>query len=522
MTDAVAKSDLDFRDRDALEAWLNPQPREVSVIIAARAALRVLPLAARELSAKYPVGFAALMSALFRATAVARIAGKYPNRANELNAHANIFVFKAVSGDGAFAARAAIEAAYSANAANAAARAALYAAAAARAAFATNAWAALSMDASFLRQGGTIAELADHPLWPDGTPSWAYDHWLKMIAALPLGEDWEVWNGWYDERLFKIRSRSEAYELVFATVPVEVWNQGHAAANRWIKGHLPPEPQAAPRPQPTVKPLENVPSVFAFGWSASHKITVVAGPQNLPAFPYAGSEADHKQWLETCRTLTERLLDYMQANRLNLRPDYRESLEQYEADLPTAPGQGNFMLAEHEARHLRALFEAEVDLIPAPFASRLRVLLQQHVALRGFYPEVERFYDAVQKSRIEKPLPWDNVEGFARTIRENTPDKFEPEVSGGLQKIESEQPVVAPEDVPHDPKAIQPPPDPLGEVKPEDSRSYGVASFVNGVMKVVMKGKEAGQILDGWEHVTHKLAEDAAPIIDWLHKLPLN
>ena len=59
-------------------------------------------------------------------------------------------------------------------------------------------------------------------------------------------------------------------------------------------------------------------------------------------------------------------------------------------------------------------------------------------------------------------------------------------------------------------------------MRPENSRSYGVASFVNGVMKVLMKGKEAGQILDGWEHVTHKLAEDAAPIIDWLHKLPLN
>ena len=99
------------------------------------------------------------------------------------------------------------------------------------------------------------------------------------------------------------------------------------------------------------------------------------------------------------------------------------------------------MLAEHEARHLRALFEAEVDLIPAPFASRLRVLLQQHIALRGFYPEVEALLQTqFEKSRIEKPLPWDNVEGFARTIRENTPDKFEPEVSGGLQKIESEQP----------------------------------------------------------------------------------
>jgi hypothetical protein len=350
MTDAVAKSDLDFRDRDALEAWLNPQPREVSVIIAARAALRVLPLAARELSAKYPVGFAALMSALFRATALARIAGKYPNRANELNAHADIFVFQAVGGDGAFAARAAIEAAYSANAANAAARAALYAAAAARAAFATNAWAALSMDASFLRQGGTVAELADHPLWPDGTPSWAYDHWLKMIAALPLGEDWEVWNGWYDERLFKIRSRSEAYELVFATVPKEVWKEGPAPGNRWIKEHLPPEStperKRTPDQQSPVKPLENIPSPFTFGRNAAGQIGIVSGPQNTPVIAFPGDEATHRRWLHTARRLSERLIADLKARKYdNVRGAYQDGLERYVADLPPEPGVGDFLLA---------------------------------------------------------------------------------------------------------------------------------------------------------------------------------
>ena len=497
MSDDVAKRDLRFGDEKALEEWLNTQPREVSVIIAARAALRVLPILAKELPAMDAGRFTALISVCFRATALARVAAKYPTRANELAAYA-------------YAADAAAAAAAAANAAATAAAYAAYAAAAA-AANAAAAWEALSNDANFLSKGDSVAELADHPLWPDATPRRLVDLWTKLKAALPLGEDWEVWNGWYDERLFNIRSRGEAYELVFATVPVEVWEEGPAAANRWIKEHLPPPP-------PTVKPLENIPCAFAFGWSTFHKINVVAGPQNQPIFPFAVSEADHKQWLETSRVQVGRLLADLRAGRLNLRPDYLESLERYEADLPSAPGLGNFVLADQEARFLRDLFAAEADFIPAPFALRLKGILQQHIALRGFYPEVERLYSAIQKGHLEKPLPWDNVEAFGRTIRENTPDKFEPEVSRGLQEVERLPPVIElqPEDIRRDSNAILPPPDPLGEVKPENSRSFSVASVVNGVMKVVTKGKDVSQAWDGWQHVAHKLGEDAAPVIEWL------
>lgn len=276
---------------------------------------------------------------------------------------------------------------------------------------------------------------------------------------------------------------------------------------------MPPAPKSSP------KPLENVPCAFTFGWSAAGKITVVAGPQNQPAFPFAASEEDHRQWLETCRTLVERLLADLQSNRFsNVRIDYREALERYKGDLPPAPGQGNFMLADQEARFLRDLFAAEADVIPAPFAARLKGLLQQHIALRGFYREVERFYDAVQKGHLEKPLPWDNVESFGRTIRENTPDKFESSVSQGLQEVERKPPAIEleSEDIRRDPNAILPPPDPLGEVNSENSRSFSVASVVNGVMEVVGKGKDVADGMDGWEQTAHKLAEDAAPVIDWL------
>jgi hypothetical protein len=513
MSDGVAKGDLNFKSGKALEEWLETQPREVSVIIAARAALRVLPFAARELPAQDVARFGALISALFRATALARVAAKYPTRANELAAAGAFAAAYAFAASTASTDRAAAAAAFAADAADADANAYNSAATSARAAATATplgaAWAAFSSDAKFLSRGGVVEALADIPLWPRGTAPDVVDLWGQLKAALPPNEEWEIWTRWYDERLGGALSRGEAYELVFATVPEEIWNKGPAAANRWIKEHLPP---------PRVKPLDNIPSLFTFGWSASHKITVVAGPQNLPFLPFAVSEADHKQWLETSRVQVERLLADLNAKQLNVRPDYCEALERYKADLPTAPGQGNFVLADQEARFLRDLFAAEADFIPAPFALRLKGVLQQHIALRGFYPEVERLYSAIQKGHIEKPLPWDNVEAFGRAIRENTPDKFEPEVSKGLQEVERAPPVVElePEDIRRDPNAILPPPDPLGPVKPENSRSYSVASVVNGIMKVVVRGKDVSQAFDGWEHLAHKLGEVAAPIIGWL------
>ena len=236
-----------FSNDKELSSWLNTQPREVSVIIAARAALRVLPVAALELPAKDWGRFSGLISTLFRATATARVAAKYPTRTNELRADATIGVGRAFATTTAPADRAAAAAAFAAAAmhADAAAAAGYAGTAAASAAVAAGSWIGVSNDANFLYHGGAVAELADSPLWRVETPSWALDRWAILKAALPQGEDWEVWTRWYDERLTGAPSRGEAYELVFATVPLPEWDAGYAAANRWIKKHLPKEPKTS-------------------------------------------------------------------------------------------------------------------------------------------------------------------------------------------------------------------------------------------------------------------------------------
>ena len=67
-------------------------------------------------------------------------------------------------------------------------------------------------------------------LWSRAAPKWVNDAWIGFQAALPKGEDWDVWIDWYEDRL-RGRTRGEAYEAVFASVPQDVWARGPAAAN---------------------------------------------------------------------------------------------------------------------------------------------------------------------------------------------------------------------------------------------------------------------------------------------------
>ena len=296
--DEINAAIASIKDGKSLEKWLLKQPREAAITIAARAALRVTPFVGE-------ASVGELTGATFRATALARAAGKYPARANELRvvaraadsavvAAATVAAAHAADSADPFpafdvaravgvtrAAAAAAHAAASADpvAAHAAASvahaaashpfgalaSAAHAAASAHPVAATLAtavlgvaavpvvaaavaahffnpneaalWAEVRADAGGVSRDRAAA-LADRPLWSLGPPDWAANHWAKLQAALPKGQDWDVWIDWYEERL-RGESRGESYDLVFATVPQEEWDKGPAAANGWIKAHLP-------------------------------------------------------------------------------------------------------------------------------------------------------------------------------------------------------------------------------------------------------------------------------------------
>jgi len=96
----------------------------------------------------------------------------------------------------------------------------------------------ITADIAAIHESG-ITVAADLPLWSRADNR---EQSNKTVAAfravLPKGEDWDVWIDWYEERL-RGGSRGEAYELIFAGVPLEEWDKGPVAANGWIKAHLP-------------------------------------------------------------------------------------------------------------------------------------------------------------------------------------------------------------------------------------------------------------------------------------------
>ena len=241
----VSGGELKFTNGEELDRWLRTQPREVNIVIAARAALRVLPLLHVVVVSRKSQGLAIFAS--FWATALARVAAKYPARANKLPAvdayHAALTAAAANA-----AANSAANATYVATTAAAAAAQAvarplrgivaadLAADLAANVAAATNTatntavnvvtatlaaadiWTAVSADANRLN-GVSTSDLASEALWPQGKPRWAANNWVALQGRLPE-KHWRPWLDWYARRQDGGELSEEA-ELLFATLPVD-------------------------------------------------------------------------------------------------------------------------------------------------------------------------------------------------------------------------------------------------------------------------------------------------------------
>ena len=256
--------------------WLEFQPREVAVALAARAALRVLPILEQARSVSFGGNFFAdIVLPVCRATGVSCAGASYPGEATQRAASAtraaNAAAVDALHGT-VGASRVAIAAARAADAtatgAHAAKGAIAHATAAAAAAAGDAAapifWSAVSIDATRVEEGATASFIAGSPLWPRGQPDQLQSLWQEFKAALHAAkENWEVWTDWYDDRLAG-RVRDEERELAYVRIDDALWMQGPAIVNAAIKRRieelertaLVPPPEPSPEPGPVLQVTE--------------------------------------------------------------------------------------------------------------------------------------------------------------------------------------------------------------------------------------------------------------------------
>jgi hypothetical protein len=78
-------------------------------------------------------------------------------------------------------------------------------------------WEAISADAARIVDGESVFDVVQSPLWPDGQPLGGI--WRNFRDnLLTANEDWQVWTGWYENRLTG-GTRSWDHELVYARIP---------------------------------------------------------------------------------------------------------------------------------------------------------------------------------------------------------------------------------------------------------------------------------------------------------------
>jgi hypothetical protein len=188
--------------------------------------------------------------------------------------------------------------------------------------------------------------------------------------------------------------------------------------------------------------------------------------------------------------------------------------------LPQAPGTGNILLADGEARLLNKLATADDGTLAVGFAAQLSVFLEEHLALRVFYPEIERHYLAVRTGRLVTPLERDAVEGLQRAVHANAPTTFHESVVAVVDEVAKPLPEVRPlrpEDAPaFDPAYPRVPKDPIADLDPAETRSFILASAANRIWKIILQGKDLPTAIVGWHKAYEQIKPHIGPVLSWL------
>ena len=224
-------------EKSLLEGWLNRQSREVLVALAARMALRLVPLIAREGHSDDLQNFA---STTFRSLAATWASTRYRTRAAEIQrSNFDAERFEGPVGVGA-------------PKISSVARYAVYGAGLAETiAFSIPEYwdydelvnldsnlseGELLNDIVFIEKNG-LNSLMGRPLWSIPQPQWVTTLWTELRSRLDPRAGWLPWLSWYDRRITGFEA-SERHELIYCSVPESIWLNGIATGNAWLSRRL--------------------------------------------------------------------------------------------------------------------------------------------------------------------------------------------------------------------------------------------------------------------------------------------
>lgn len=239
---------VDFSNRDHIVRWLEGRPREVAVVTAERAALRLAPVLATAFGPRSggldKAGREIVLPA-FRIMAAPWVVARFQRRNRSKLRAATLAAANAAAFDAAGSADKTVATALDVVAAARAVATATYSytagGAAHSAAYAITRFVekaaveAASRDAEAIERGTKPATLAGRSIWPNNEPDWSRRDWTRLKLALhSLNQDWEVWTDWYEARRDG-RPADEALEIARVMIADDIWRQGPAILNAEIK-----------------------------------------------------------------------------------------------------------------------------------------------------------------------------------------------------------------------------------------------------------------------------------------------
>jgi hypothetical protein len=237
---------VDFSDHNERKLWLAPRSNDIAVVLAARAALRVLPTVELKFGAnRGRISRHNAVLRVFRAVASAWATAAYPGYRNKLSEAAQSALRGLADLQAPLPERAVVYAAAAAASEATDSDPRDYASTTIRYALDTAigkgreafevTLAAIGADTDLLGQRFDPVTLAHSQLWAKRVPDWAKDAWAHLKEALlAVDEDWVVWTDWYEQRLLG-REAHQDIEVARVTIPNGIWNQGPKVANGQIK-----------------------------------------------------------------------------------------------------------------------------------------------------------------------------------------------------------------------------------------------------------------------------------------------